>query len=1309
MKLFTSLLLFTLSFKTLCAAPLNSSSKGTIRHFYIAAQEELWDYAPMHWDNVRDQPLTKAPSSLYTTYRKDKRIGSVYHKAFYRQYRDDSFSNPIAHDTVLGNVGPIIRAEAGDQIHITFYNKASYPHSIHPHTENADAMDLPGQFVQPGDKYRYVWDIPADYVFPENQSSVIWSYSSKASPVGDVNAGLLGLVVIYKAGTLEFPSPGSMFQRPKGIDQEVFTLMTNTDESKSTYYAESGARLGFSVDRLKELEATDPLFRESNRMYHINGYVYNNNKVIDIVYGSRVRWYVISFGVSDEDVHTAHWHGATMLHHGHRVDVVDLTPISFQVVDMIPDNVVDKKPKLDHDTDSGATTTPMEVDPPQAAVAEPVVTAALNTPTSKPALAKPKLTDQEKQALHQRFAQKFGSMDKERSLKRQRVEQLMTDIDKQRDEIIPHQKFTPLETQVVELKAKYPGCLLLIEVGYKFRFFGEDAKIASRVLHIANFIDRNFYVASVPVHRLNYHVQKLVKAGYRVGIVRQTETAALKAVGSNRGQPFQRELQQMITKGTMVDDMTSPQSGGYLMCLVEEKRGGHGSDERVYTGMVAVQPATGDIIYDTFEDTYMRSELETRLLHIEPSELLLPGMLSKPTEKLVKHLSLQKSTSFGEESIRIERMPSDDTFCGDYNAALTFVSDFYASTPSLPQVVELPDIVIKTLACIIRYLDEFNLTNTLKSTKFFKHFVSASHMLLNGNTLVNLEIYRNNTDFTEKGSLFSILNHTSTKFGQRLLRKWVGRPLVSIDRLNERINAIEELITSDNPKKNLASSLLSKLPDIEKGLCRIHYGKSSPKELIQVLDALIRVSTAFLKAHEPRFSSDLLNRLFDTLPTINDTVVEFREAINPGFNGDDKVDLFKSEERWPEIPKQKKNIKYVETLLADQLEELKTTTRMADLKYVTVAGIEYLMEVPNSKTKKVPSDWIKISGTKAVSRYHNKYIIDQLKEREQYRELLALSAETAYKSFLSEISEKYEQFRDVVSSVAHLDCLLSLSITASQSDYVKPVFHTDEQETEIKVVDGRHPIVERLSSTYVPNDIDFSGSQKAMILTGPNMGGKSSYIRQIALISIMGQIGSYVPAKSATLSILDAVYTRMGASDNMMRGESTFMVELHETSDIMKYATSKSLVILDELGRGTSTHDGQAIAYAVLKHFVQEIKSVTLFVTHYPSLGKLVKTFPGQVRNCYMSYMQEEGDSDFANIVFLYKLVDGIAMNSYGMNVARLANIPLSVIKVAKQKSDEMKKEMEERQFQNRRLQILKSIMQPTYDAKQIQHELSLL
>lgn len=322
---------------TSCVTCLPVNYNQTVRHYFIAAEEEVWDYAPMHWDNFRDQPLSKAPSSLYTVYRPNKRIGSEYVKAVYRQYRDETFSSAIAHDSVLGHLGPIIRAEAGDQIRIVFLNKARYPHSLHPH-QNTSSTGLPGESVLPNNTFTYVWDIPADYEFPENQSSVLWAYSSRSNPEGDVNAGLLGLVVIYKKGTLVYPSPGSMFQSPRGIDQEVFTIMTNTDENKSTYFTASAERKGISQQQIETLYQTDPLFYESNRMYHVNGYVYNNNKIINVVMGSRVRWYVLSFDVSDDDVHTAHWHGATVLHYGHRVDVVDLTPISFEVVDMVPDN-----------------------------------------------------------------------------------------------------------------------------------------------------------------------------------------------------------------------------------------------------------------------------------------------------------------------------------------------------------------------------------------------------------------------------------------------------------------------------------------------------------------------------------------------------------------------------------------------------------------------------------------------------------------------------------------------------------------------------------------------------------------------------------------------------------------------------------------------------------------------------------------------------------------------------------------------------------------------------------------------------------
>ncbi|CDH49460.1 dna mismatch repair protein msh3 [Lichtheimia corymbifera JMRC:FSU:9682] len=895
---------------------------------------------------------------------------------------------------------------------------------------------------------------------------------------------------------------------------------------------------------------------------------------------------------------------------------------------------------------------------------------------------------------HERFVEKFAQLERDREAKRRRVD--------------TPQAYSPLELQVLELKRKHPGVLLAIEVGYKFRFFGEDAKIASRVLHIAHFVDRNFWVASIPTHRLAVHVRRLVHAGHKVGVVRQTETAALKAVGSNKSAPFQRELKQLYTKGTFVDEMDTvgvdeeakvESSTSYLVCIVEEKRGGGGVDERVKIGLVAVQPATGDIMYDSFEDGYMRSELETRLLHIEPSELLLPHALSKATEKVISHMSGQRPTVFGD-SVRIERMEENDKFSSDYNTAFTFVSNFYTQPSNheknyelrFSETLNLPDPVIKALASILRYLEEFGLEHALQLTKYFVHFSSRTHMLLNGNTLANLEIYRNSTDFTEKGSLFWILNHTKTRFGKRLLRKWVGRPLVDVQQLNERINAIEELLTTDNPMKPTVEDLLKHMPDLEKGLSRIHYGLSSPSELLQVLNALAKISHTFSNIQHAegfQFESDLLNQLFGSLPRIYNDVTAFQGMINANAIDmpDCKLHLFRSEERWPEILRQKESIALVESELDEYLRKVKQSTGITGLQFVHVAGIEYLLEVKNTLIKKVPGEWIKISGTKAVSRFHTPFTTQKLKERERHKEQLVVAAENAYREFLREVSDKYETFRDVVLSLAQLDCLLSLATVARRPKYVKPTF---SEHTQIKVVNGRHPMVEQfLSDSYVANDIDFDTNDiNTMILTGPNMGGKSSYIRQVALIAIMGQIGSYVPADSAHLGILDAVYTRMGAFDNMLKGESTFLVELHEACDIMKQATPQSLVILDELGRGTSTHDGMAIAYAVLDHFITRIRSITLFVTHYPFLADI---FPSAA-NRHMSFI-EHGD----DVVFLYKLVEGTSLKSYGLNVARMAGLPDTVLKVAKVKAVEMEKAIEAKQSLKDQRALLRYLYDPQY------------
>lgn len=316
------------------------------------------------------------------------------------------------------------------------------------------------------------------------------------------------------------------------------------------------------------------------------------------------------------------------------------------------------------------------------------------------------------------------------------------------------------------------------------------------------------------------------------------------------------------------------------------------------------------------------------------------------------------------------------------------------------------------------------------------------------------------------------------------------------------------------------------------------------------------------------------------------------------------------------------------------------------MNYVTVAGIEYLIEVENTQLKHVPASWAKISGTKKVSRFHTPEVVRLIRERDQQKEALAAACDSAFKTLLANISAKYQSFRDCVQSLATLDCLLSLATVASQPGYVKPEYTDD---IGITVEKGRHPMVEQLLlDAYVPNDTNLTAEgARALLITGPNMGGKSSYVRQVALIAIMGQIGSYVPADSAKLGMLDAVFTRMGAYDNMMAGESTFMVELSETSDILKQASPRSLVILDELGRGTSTHDGVAIAQAVLDHVVRNIRCLTLFITHYQNLSAMARGFDdNQLRNVHMKFT-EDGDGG-QDITFLYEVGEGVAHRSYG-------------------------------------------------------------
>ncbi|KAF2033749.1 DNA mismatch repair protein MSH3 [Setomelanomma holmii] len=874
-------------------------------------------------------------------------------------------------------------------------------------------------------------------------------------------------------------------------------------------------------------------------------------------------------------------------------------------------------------------------------------------------------------------------------------------------------KLTPMELQYLDIKRKHLDTVIVMEVGYKFKFFGEDARTASKELgivcipgkfrydeHLSEAHYDRFASASFPVHRLQVHVKRLVQANHKVGVVRQLETAALKAAGTNRNTPFVRKLTNLYTKGTYVDDVegletpsvgsgVGAQATGYLLCITETNAKGWGTDEKVQVGLVAVQPATGDIIYDDFEDGFMRSEIETRLLHIAPAEFLIVGDLSKATDKLIQHLSASKTNVFGDRS-RVERVEKPKTMAAQ---AYSHISNFYAGKMKssqeggsdqqgvvLDKVHQLSEHVTICLSAMITYLSDYGLEHVFDLTKYFQPFSARSYMLLNGNTLSSLEIYQNQTDYTAKGSLFWTMDRTKTRFGQRLLRKWVGRPLIDKERLEERVAAVEELKEGENTiPVDKVKFLLGKIKtDLEKVLTRIYYKKCSRPELLAALQTLQDIASQYLSvktAGESGFTSTLLSDAVSNIPKIYEDVNGFLERINArAAKDDDKYGFFREEFEAENINDLKLSIASVEHDLDTHRKEAAAKLGKTKVDYVTVAGIEYLIEVKRKspEEKKVPASWQQISATKSTLRFHTPEVKRMLQERDQYKESLAAACDAAFKGLLDDISAKYQELRDCVHSLATLDALLSLATLASQPGYIKPTF---VDTTELNIVGGRHPMVEQLLlDSYVPNDLHLSHvSTRAMLVTGPNMGGKSSYVRSAALIAIMGQIGSYVPASEARLGMLDAVFTRMGAFDNMLKGESTFMVELNETSDILKSATPRSLIILDELGRGTSTFDGVAIAEAVLDYVIRDLQSMTLFITHYQHLARLQNRFQGELKNVHMSFEERDGGKE---VVFLYEVAEGTSHRSYGLNVARLARVPEKVIGVAEIKSRELEESM---------------------------------
>ncbi|KAG5652337.1 hypothetical protein H0H81_005358 [Sphagnurus paluster] len=748
------------------------------------------------------------------------------------------------------------------------------------------------------------------------------------------------------------------------------------------------------------------------------------------------------------------------------------------------------------------------------------------------------------------------------------------------------ESYTPLEIQVLQLKSENPGTVLMIEVGYKYKFFGDDAKVAAKELGMVAFTDRNFVVASIPSHRRDIHLKKY------------------------------EDTKIYVHDIDSVDDLERYSPPPFL-CLIEETK--PGTTGEVSVGMITICPSTGDVVWDDFEDTLMRIELEfdnsnnmdkdetcsyttnrvtsteewTFCPNYENVKPLYWVGIPHSLTSLVMLTAVVCSTSSSGDKIRIEHFEK----AMSYVDAFQLVSDFYTNKTKaaiasenfksgrlMAEVADFPKRVVIALAHAIQHLSSFSIADAFLETQFFNKFTTKAHMLLAANTLTNLEIYRNETDQSVKGSLLWVLDRTKTKFGARLLRSWIGRPLVDKRQaeptlvLQDRVDAVEEIIESSSGKLATLRQILHRLPDLAKGLCRIQYGQCTPKELAALLPAFNKIALAFDQVGAPAdvgFRSNLLNEIIFSLPKLKEPLKGLMDAVILKKAAEDKkAEMWAEPERYPKITDAEMAIQHVEVELDDQLKAIRKLLKMPSLKWTSVMGDEYLVEVKKSDNRPIPDHWVNHSKTKFYARYQPPVVRQKLEERSQYQETLQAESNAAFSSFLEEIaSNHYSILRDAVNKLAIADCLLSLALVALQENYVRPTFTDDDS---LEIVDGRHPMVEALRpDPFVANTILMGGSKpRSKIITGPNMGGKSSCVRMIGLIAIMAQIGSYVPAASVKLGLLDSVLTRMGASDDLARGRSTFMVEMSETSEILHSATSKSLVILDELGRGTSTFDG---------------------------------------------------------------------------------------------------------------------------------------
>ena len=813
-------------------------------------------------------------------------------------------------------------------------------------------------------------------------------------------------------------------------------------------------------------------------------------------------------------------------------------------------------------------------------------------------------------------------------------------------------KITPLMKQYNAIKVKYPDAMLLFRVGDFYETFGEDAKKAAGVLGIiltkrGAGSDSETALAGFPHHSLNTYLPKLVKAGMRVAICDQLENPKMTKTIVKRG------VTELITPGVSLnDEVLQSKSNNFLAAVHFGKR---------LLGISFLDVSTGEYLLAQGNEEY----IDKLLQNFNPSEVLV----QKQFKKKFKELFEDRFYTF---------FLDDWVFQKEYSVE-SLHNHFGVNSLRGFGVQEIPEGIIAAGA-VLYYLSETQ-HNNLKHIQNISRIAEDKYIWMDRFTVRNLELYHASSH--NAVTLLNVIDKTISPMGGRLLKRWLALPLKDVEQIQYRHELVKYFIENDDFSETIKFQL-HQISDIERLVSKVATGKISPRELVLLKNSLKAISPIKKEALTSKNTS--VNRLGNEILDCAEVILKIDAALFDeapvNINKGNAIANGVSEELDELRAISTSGKEYLDNMLARESE--KTAIPSLKIAFNNVFG--YYIEVRNTHRDKVPEEWIRKQTLVNAERY----ITEELKEYETKilgaEEKIQELERQLFLRLIQEIIEFIEPIQQNAKIVAQIDCLLSFAVLAISNNYIRPIV---DQSTEIEIKNGRHPVIEKqlpIGEEYIANDVVLNRSQQQIIMiTGPNMSGKSAILRQTALIVLLAQMGSYVPAQNARIGVVDKIFTRVGANDNISMGESTFMVEMNETASILNNISDRSLVLLDEIGRGTSTYDGISIAWAIAEYLHEHpSKAKTLFATHYHELNEMTVTFE-RIKNFNVS-VKELKDT----IVFLRKLVSGGSNHSFGIHVAKLAGMPNQVI----HRASKILKQLEKNQTSEEVKETLKEVQQ---------------